>query len=239
MKKEILMDESRKRYTYINDKEGIDITIIEIKPNKDNIFDYLEIDDEMLELEYERESIYILHYPKDKKLVSYGLINDIIEDKRINHYCNTEEGSSGSPILSLKNFKVIGVHYGGSYNKKINYGTFIKYIINEFNNKYKNEINLIYYAEEENEFNIFGDIFVKNNKNNIDLIINGIKNNLIEKYKLRKGENTIKLIIKNKITNLEYMFGNCSCLNNIDELKYLDTNDIIYFFLKFILLLKL
>ena len=34
---EIIMDESRKIYTYKNDKEGIDMTIIEIKPNKDKI----------------------------------------------------------------------------------------------------------------------------------------------------------------------------------------------------------
>ena len=139
------MDESRKRYTYINDNEGIDFTIIEIKPNKDNIYNYLEIDDEILELECNRKSIYLLHYPKDKKLVSYGLINGIIEGKKINHYCNTEEGSSGSPILSLNNYKIIGVHYGGSNKKniKLNYGTYIKYIINEFNNIYKDEIKNI------------------------------------------------------------------------------------------------
>ena len=32
------------------------------------------------------------------------------------------------------------MHYGGSErNIKLNFGTFIKYAINEFNNKYKNE----------------------------------------------------------------------------------------------------
>jgi V8-like Glu-specific endopeptidase len=145
IEKEIKMDESRKRYTYINDNEGIDFTIIEIKPNKDNIYNYLEIDDEILELECNRKSIYLLHYPKDKKLVSYGLINGIIEGKKINHYCNTEEGSSGSPILSLNNNKIIGVHYGGSkaIKIKVNYGTYIKYIISEFNNIYKDEIKNI------------------------------------------------------------------------------------------------
>jgi len=65
-----------------------------------------------------RKSIYILQYPKDKRLLSYGLMKDISDSKKINHYCNTEDGSSGSPILSLNNFKVIGVHYGGS---KINF----------------------------------------------------------------------------------------------------------------------
>jgi len=50
---------------------------------------------------------------------------------------------------------------------------------------------------------------VKNNKNNIELIINGNKNYLIKKYKLKKGENKIKIIIKNKIASLEYMFHVC------------------------------
>ena len=59
---EIIMDESRKRFTYKNDKEGIDITIIEIKPNKDKINNYLDIDIKILELECEKKSIYLLHY---------------------------------------------------------------------------------------------------------------------------------------------------------------------------------
>ena len=118
IKREIKIDESRKRFTYINKEEGIDITIIEIKPNIDNINKFLEIDDkaleidnEIVELESKGKSIYILHYPKDKRLVSFGLIKVIAENKKIYHYCNTEEGSSGSPILSLNNFKIIDVHF--------------------------------------------------------------------------------------------------------------------------------
>ena len=98
------------------------------------------MDDEILELDCNIAPIYILHYPKNKRLVSYGLMKNISDGKKINHYCNTERGSSGSPILSLNNFKVIGVHYGGFEKKiKLNFGTFIKYAINEFNNKFKNE----------------------------------------------------------------------------------------------------
>ena len=92
IEKIIKIDDSRKKYTKIND----DITIIEIKPNKDDINYFLEIEDEILELEYKRKSIYILHYPKNKQLVSYGLIDDIKEGKEISHYCNTKHGSSGS-----------------------------------------------------------------------------------------------------------------------------------------------
>ena len=83
---------------------------------------------------------------------------------------------------------------------------------------YKKEINLIY--EGKGVQNIFGKKFVENNKNNIELIINGKKQSLVDKFKLTKGENNIKLIIKNNITNLESMFDGCNTLKNIDELKY-------------------
>ena len=215
--KNIIIDNSRKKYT--NSK--LDITIIELKLNKDEINEnniieidenILEKDKEIIELEYKRKSIYILQYPKGELSVSYGIIKNIIDDK-INHYCNIKEGSLGSPILSLETFRIIGIYCGNSKNEKINYGTFIKYVINEFNNN-KNEINLIYEGNNKEE-NIFGEEFVENNKNNIELIINGIKNKLISKYNLKKGNNNIKMIIKNKIINLEYMLYKCYTLKDI------------------------
>ena len=228
--KEIIIDNSRKKYT--NSK--LDVTFIEIKLNEDKINEnnIMEIDENILvkqkdniELEYKGKTIYILQYPKGDLSVSYGIINNI-KDRTIRHYCNTEKGSSGSPMLLLKNFKIIGIHYGSSQNKDINYGTLIKYAIDEFNNYYnKNDINLIYKGNNEEE-NIFGEKFVENNENNIELEIDGIKSNLISKYKLKEGDNNIKMIIKNKITNLEKMFYEWRTLKNINELKYLDTKDI-------------
>ena len=91
------------------------------------------------------------------------------------------------------------------------------------NDKFRDEINLIYVTEKEGNYNIFGEKFVENNKDNIELDINGEKSKLINKYKLRKGENNIKMKIKNKITDLKYMFYECKNLKNIDELKYLNT----------------
>ena len=79
----------------------------------------IEEDKDIKEMNYKRKSVYILQYPKVELSVSYGLINDIIEDK-INHYCNREEGSSGSLILSLENNKIIGIHYEGSGKNEIN-----------------------------------------------------------------------------------------------------------------------
>ena len=206
--KKIKIDNSRKKYT--NPDKNIDITIIEIKPKKDGINNYLEIDEEdinkdkeNIELEYKKKSIYILHYLRGELNVSYGLIKDIVDNKRINHYCRTEEGSSGSPIISLKTFKVIGIHNDGSPHNKINYGTSIKYAIDFFNeynnNKNKNEINITYETDEEGNENIFGENFVKNNKDNVELIINREKNNLISCYKLKKGENKIKISYSKKL----------------------------------------
>ena len=42
----------------------------------------------------------------------------------IEHLCSTEEDSSGSPLLSLKTYKVIGIHFGGDTDKNINYGIY-------------------------------------------------------------------------------------------------------------------
>ena len=89
----------------------------------------------------------------------------------------------------------------------------------------REQINLKYECEGGYQ-RIFGKSFVKINKENIKLIINGEKSKLIKRYKLKKGINNIKIIIKNKITNLEDMFEWCRTLKDINELKYLDTKDI-------------
>ena len=78
--------------------------------------DIEEEDKDLIGIKYRRKSVYIFHYPKGKLSVSCGLINDIMKGK-INHYCNIENGSSGSPILSLENNKIIVIHYGRSGKK--------------------------------------------------------------------------------------------------------------------------
>ena len=108
--------------------------------------------------------------------------------------------------------------------KRISWDEYFKHPF--FETKTKNIINLIYYVKEEEEQNIFGEEFVKNNENKIELVINGKNNKLVEKYKLKKGDNNIQIIIKNKLTNLKDMFESCDTLKNIDELKYLDTKEI-------------
>ena len=138
----------------------------------------------------------------------------------MNHYCNTKDRPSDTPILTLNNFKVIGEYYGGSKNQiiKLNFGTFIKYAINEFNSKYKNDkvmtttnkILIKYKIGKENKVRIFGDDFVKNNKIIFQMIINDKNYELNSFYKIRneKENEILKIKLKqiNNVTNLCSMF---------------------------------
>ena len=117
----ILIDNSRIFFT----DPDLDVTIIEIKPNIDKINNFLELDEKifkeknLVEALFKKKFGYVLNYPKGENVVaSFGQIIQIV-DKKINHSCSTDKGSSGSPILDLDSFKVIGIHYGSSLCKKI------------------------------------------------------------------------------------------------------------------------
>ena len=69
---------------------------------------------EFLKNIYMNNSIYILNYPEGKDLVLSIGQPPIIFENKIHHKCQTNEGSSGSPILLSNNQKVIGVNYGSS-----------------------------------------------------------------------------------------------------------------------------
>ena len=135
----ITINSSRKTLT---NKEK-DVTIIEINPQKDNIKvnSFLDIDEEIdkkdLNKKYKDKSIYIIHYEKGNEArCSLGKILEIGKDEyEFEHNCSTQGGSSGSPIINLNLYKVVGVHLG--YDK-INFGTLLKNPIDEFNQKYKN-----------------------------------------------------------------------------------------------------
>ena len=216
--------------------EDLDFTLIEIKQNKDNIditkfldFDEnVNIDEKFLKEFYEKSSVYIIHYPKDENIfVSYGLLSEI-KEKEIYHLCSTEDGSSGGPILSLKNFKVIGIHYGFEKKLNVNLGTFMKYIIMELENYNKNpknseniineNINKIQNIKLVNENNLYqrinenNNIFQKLNNNNIIMNENDNMNN---KNNLNKEKFQIKIISKTESSLSIQAFSNEKNFMNI------------------------
>ena len=109
---------------------------------------------------------------------------------------------------------------------RINWDEYLNHEYFKSKSKFRSKINLKYNVREDGYENIFGEKFVKNNIKNIEIEINGKKNELVKEYELKEGENNIKIIIKKEIYNLEEMFSKCSSLINIDELKYLDTRKI-------------
>ena len=241
----ITIDESRITYT----NESLDITIIEVVPDIDNIYinNFLEIDENIFSENtnqiYSQKPIYIMQYPKgEKQSFSLGIVKTIYENE-INHLCSTEPGSSGSPILNLLNFKVIGVHKGSEYGQDINLGIYFKYIIEDFKKihpilKNKNEkkfVNIIKYTIEndienydsdKSEINVFhtnSDI----NSSTTELYVNEEKCEfgLFPSIKVEKGIYQIKLIINKVITDCNHLFCDCSNIISID-LSSLDTKQV-------------
>ena len=98
----ILIDDSRRIYK----NEEYDIIIIELKENKFNNEEFLKVDDDVYKGNklQKKNSIYIIHYPKETRHSEGELV--IMKDYLILHRCDTEKGSSCSPILN--SFQVIG-----------------------------------------------------------------------------------------------------------------------------------
>ena len=209
-KKDIEMYNERKRYTNVI----LDVTIIEIDENKDDIHDFIELDNEIINSMklnkdkiikkfkdiYNNKSIYILNYLKGENImVSYGLISDINENNGINHKCHTDKGSFGAPILSLKNNKLIGIVSGGSEKKDINKGTLIIYPLIEFQNisndvlvikkegtNTLNEITLKYNIKDKKRIKLFGNKFINNNKRKCKIIIENKEQDIVEFLDINK-----------------------------------------------------
>ena len=111
-KRTIKIDNTRKIYM----NKDYDVTIIEIKPEMDNINNFLELDDNLFKENwneiYNKSKVYLICYGKENKMdLYYGDIKDI-ENENIYHVSDTESGSGGCPILSLSSLNVIGIHLG-------------------------------------------------------------------------------------------------------------------------------
>ena len=186
-------------------------TFVQIKEAEDqflNTCDYLEIDERTYYKNglSENESLYILNYPKGRDATySQGSLIDI-NSNEIKYHCNTKDGSSGSPILSLETYKVIGIHSSKGKNRdiEINKGILINYPIIEFK-KYLN------------------DTPIENRKKNISFEINNIKENImnnIMNIPLRKKNNSMTIKYKiNSFENKIKIFGKKFATKNQNNCK--------------------
>ena len=221
--KKIKYDNNSFKYT----NEEYDITIIEMNVGKNDNYKFLELDENIFtdNIGYVGESIYTLHYPsnfgKDKVAVSLGILKNIDNKKKYNfaHYCSTEFGSSGGPILNLSNNKVIGLHKSASKNKQYNMGIFLNYPLEEFINKYKYKDKKS--CEKNNSNNYKSKYSQKKNKKEYNK-----KESDITDYKT-KNENKHQIIKKNSEKNFENNNNEKEKKDNIFSKKYKNNcNDI-------------
>ena len=191
-----------------------DITIIEIDPDKDFIYNFLEIDENIFkeeEIFFKDQSIYL---PQCDKKVSFGVLKKIdYDDQRIEHACSSDRDSGGSPIMNLSNGKVIGIHCGHQMHKNINIGSFIKKPIIEFSVQFKDYINK---KINSKTYSIGKDLNnSKNESKNLDF---ENKNNInVNELELEREKNRN---LKEKINQLQNLLNNNSNQNlNFDAVN--------------------
>lgn len=236
--------------------KDLDCTIIEIK-HEDNfgLKYFLEVDEDIEEDDlnsiYEDKSAYTIHFPKGNDAAyDIGKIKKIIPYPHclILHQCNTDYGSSGCPILSYETFKVIGIHRGADNLNNFNCGTFIKYPIEKFYEEMKNlgkdyfenyfdgtnSIDIFYKIKDnQKKLKLFGDDFVKHNKNKCKIIIDGNKYELCNDINVENFNYDDSKIFKiqltgiRSITDMSYMFHKCNNLISISYLSQINTRKVI------------
>ena len=91
------------------------------------------------------------------------------------------------------------------------------------------EINIIYDINEENNINIFGSDFVKNNKNKCKMIIDNQEYEISIEYKVKnKNNNKLKIKLKgiDNVTNMSYMFYGCKSLSSLPDISKWNTDKV-------------
>ena len=203
---------SKERVIYTSGKEQYDITMIELK-QKDglDINNMLEIDydifneGELVKI-YKDKSIYIIHFPngKESSYSDSAIKNIDASNVRLKHLCQTDEGSSGAPILNMKNFRVIGIHIGRHKTENINIGVVLRAPINEFNSLLNKQLNVISpFQNKNNELN--KDKKIKSNEIIIKVEVSkkDIYNNIFFLYETRENKEPLLYKFKQDDENNE------------------------------------
>ena len=92
------------------------------------------------------------------------------------------------------------------------------------------ECTLIYKVSKfDKKVRLFGETFCSNNKFNCKIIINGEESKICEFYLNTNFETiiTVKLIMNENITDLNYMFSGCTSLSSISDISKWNTKNII------------
>ena len=226
--KYIKLNNERKRYT----NEILDLTIIELKKT-DNINDYLELDDEIINV-FKCDNNSKIYKKTIKNLNKKN--TDYISNKSVEINYN-KNNSSIIPILTRNSYKISGIYNFNSndYNKAdslINSIYEFGKIEDNLLIKKFNEITFIHkIINGETKIKIFSQIFVENNKDKCKILINGKEQEICEYYEIKKKPVKDIIVIKlkeiKKITDMSCMFCDigefCKSLISLPNISKLDT----------------
>ena len=209
------------RYKYSDDI----ITIIEIL-NEDNINNFIEIDKFINSKNYINNDIICI-YLKDNNKLEY--LNDKIKIKNNDNYmCNINEFIKEGIIILKDNLKLLGIINKNNNKNEIDIIT-MNIIINKINFiKCKYEIKKDDVGKEIQIIsgkNSYGEYKNKEILKEMKIIINGeIKSNITYKFN-KEGIYIIYLLSFNLLTNMSWMFCDCSSLKEIN-LQSFNTNQV-------------
>ena len=232
-------------------KRDYNITILEIKKNKEDNIIFIELDDKLYqkesELYYDKQPLYTLQLNNQNDIsVSYGIFKDIKEINLI-YFGHLNTNVNLTLIFNLSTYKLIGLN--GYKSKYYDIWIFLKLIIDEFIKKYK-YINIFKkkykYNQSRNEINILikigqedinKKIYFLSNKFNDEYIrdSNELKPDIYINKKLyeynnyfipeKEGEYNINIKLYTQLIDCSYMFFGYSNFINLDLFSF-DTKNV-------------
>ena len=178
---------------------------------------------------------------KNEKIgININNVNNVNNSKNTNIENNVKNAKTTNNLKNLSNAKYTNNEFNEKNAKNANYSNNLnnekstKNINNPnneknaFNTNYENNIIIKYKINKNKIIKIFGDDFVKNNKNNCYFIFNGqakelntylnLDNNMINK-------DSIEITLKgaNNITNMSYIFSGCDSLSPTSDFSKWNT----------------
>ena len=162
-------------------------------------------------------------YRNYKLLLNLNYMNKYIENEINNIKDKYKYGYNINQLLNKEQEKII-------QDKILNIENNNNNVINKQNEDITDEI--IYKPNKDGKVRIFGEKFVKNNKQNCKIIYNNKEYELkeyindIDKEYNNKDEIKIKLKGINKVTNMSYMFYECNTLSSLPDISKWDTSKV-------------
>mgnify|MGYP002624557311 CR=1 FL=1 len=210
------------------------ILFIEELPNKEVIVGSIrELDEKIKKFEEDINNIKN-QYDKmiDNLKKNYKILKKIVDE----YDENNDKKKNFQIIQNMKNINAFSSSIISDINKVINNSDLMSKMKNLVKMYYKifpnNDFDIVYKInEKEKEIKVFGDEFVKNNKNNnCKIEYEGEEFELQDKLEIKNfDKNFIQIKLKNtkNITNMKNMFSGCSSLKYLVGISMINTSRVV------------